>query len=66
MMSPLFNTSRVLGMPWHTTSLMLVQTLLGNPSYMNGAGMASWSVVKQYTMWSMSAVVMPSRMFSAT
>lgn len=46
------------------TSLMLVHTLLGKPSYMKGAGMASWSVVKQYTMWSISAVDMPSRMFS--
>ena len=26
--------------------------------------MASWSVVKQYTIWSISAVDMPSRMFS--
>ena len=27
--SPLFRISFLLGIPWHTTSLMLVQTLLG-------------------------------------
>ena len=31
-MSPSLSTSSSLGMPWHTTSLMEVQTLLGKPS----------------------------------
>lgn len=62
--SPLRRNSFVLGMPWHTTSLMLTHTLFGKPSYRKGAGMASWSVVKQYTMWSISAVDIPSRIFS--